>query len=128
VLQLQSSRYATLMAQRHIQLLGRTIDMSQLISQHVNGYLRRNLDYVIRKFESSDLSSIVELQYHLQNVKMTHELLSEHLNLDPFDEMFKELNDDNALGQFRGRIVFHVFSELLSDLLPNFNYNSATRR
>lgn len=32
---------------------------------------------------------------------------------DPFNEMYKEINDDTSLGQFRGRVVFHIFSELL---------------
>ncbi len=32
-----SSRFETLMAQRHVQLLGRSVDLKLLISQHVNG-------------------------------------------------------------------------------------------
>ena len=37
VLALQNSRYISLMAQRHINLLGRSVDLKALISQHVNG-------------------------------------------------------------------------------------------
>jgi len=42
--------------------------------------------------------------------------------------MLAEQNDDTAIGQFRGRIVMHVFSELVSDFLPNFVFNTTTRR
>jgi cytoplasmic FMR1 interacting protein len=32
-----NSRFETLMAQRHVQILGRSVDLKTLISQHVNG-------------------------------------------------------------------------------------------
>jgi len=123
-----NSRYIALMKQRHIQLLGRSVDLNVLISQHINSYLRRNLDHVIRLFESRDLTAIIGLKRGLQNVKLTHALLSDYLTVDPWDKMLKEINDDVSLGQFRGRIIWHVFSELISDILPNFIYNSNTQR
>lgn len=104
VLNMQNSRYTTIMAQRNMKLLGRSVDLKLLISQHINrycvfasrswslthlsdflsplrglpppqliklilvivscSYLRRNLEYVIRRFEASDLTCIVEL--HVQ--------------------------------------------------------------
>eukprot|EP00456_Euglypha_rotunda_P010037 TRINITY_DN1240_c0_g1_i2.p1 TRINITY_DN1240_c0_g1~~TRINITY_DN1240_c0_g1_i2.p1 ORF type:complete len:683 (-),score=97.03 TRINITY_DN1240_c0_g1_i2:19-1845(-) len=64
----------------------------------------------------------------MQNVKLTHALLSDYLTVDPFDKMLKEINQDVSIGQFRGRIIWHVFSELISDILPNFIYNSNTQR
>ncbi len=42
--------------------------------------------------------------------------------------MFTEINEDTSVGQFRGRIVVHVFSELMSDLIPNFVFNTTTNR
>jgi len=74
-----------LMGQRHVQLLGRSVDLQMLITEHLNASLRKNIDYVISKFEASDLTSVMEIQALLSNVKMTHALLSRHLPLDPFE-------------------------------------------
>lgn len=123
-----NSRYESLMAQRNVQLLGRAIDLQMLIASHVNGYLRRNLEYVITRYEASDLTSVIELQSLLNNFKLAHALLAEHLPVDPFHELFAEVNEDTAVGQFRGRIVMHTFAELISDFFPNFLYNSITKR
>jgi hypothetical protein len=43
-------------------------------------------------------------------------------------DMFNEVNDDVSIGAVRGRTVIHVFTQLTTDLAPNFVYNSATRR
>lgn len=38
------------------------------------------------------------------------------------------MNEDTSLEPFRGRVVVHVFSELVTDLLPSFCFNTTTRR
>ncbi len=50
-----------------------------------HSYLRKNLEYVIARFESQDLTTVIELKYLLENVRFAHQLLSEHLPLDSFD-------------------------------------------
>eukprot|EP00457_Paulinella_chromatophora_P000349 gb/GEZN01000349.1/.p1 GENE.gb/GEZN01000349.1/~~gb/GEZN01000349.1/.p1 ORF type:complete len:1473 (-),score=270.12 gb/GEZN01000349.1/:312-4730(-) len=122
------SRYAALMQQRHVTLLGRTIDLNLLISQQINGYLRQNINFAIKRYEASDLTAIVSLKLLLENVKLTHMLLSEVLTVDPYDKMLKEMNEDVSIGVFRGRILWHAFSEIVSDLVPNFVFNSTTTR
>lgn len=42
--------------------------------------------------------------------------------------MLSEVNDSVSIGSVRGRIVTHIVYEIVSDLLWNFNYNTATRR
>jgi len=122
------SRIETLLAQRHVELLGRYIDLNRLIAQRINTNLRRNLEHAIARWEASDITGIVELEMQLENIKLTHELLSEVLHIDPFDEILSEVNDSTSLVSFHGRIVFHALFELLQDFFPNFNFNSTTNR
>eukprot|EP00911_Craspedida_sp_UC1_P002217 UC1_evm1s1691 len=119
-------RYDILLRQRHFQLLGRTVDVNRLVSQRVNASLKKALKLAVEKFESGDLTHLLELESLLDQNKLTHALLSEHLTLDSYEEMFAEAND-SVTSQY-GRITLHVFAELCCDILPNFTYSSATRR
>ncbi|TPP57801.1 Cytoplasmic FMR1-interacting protein 1 [Fasciola gigantica] len=54
------NRYAAaLLRQRHVQLLGRTIDISRLISQRMNAAIFKSLEVAIARFQSSDLTGIM---------------------------------------------------------------------
>ena len=53
--------YMSLLSHHHLQLLGRSIDLSRLLCQRMNNMLRRSLDLAIARFESKDLTSILEL-------------------------------------------------------------------
>lgn len=121
-----SNRYHTLLKQRHIQLLGRSIDLNRLISQRINASLQKSLDNAISKFESGDLTGIVELEALIECNRLTHKLLAKYLSLNDFDAMFREANH-NVSAPY-GRITLHVFWELNYDFLPNYCYNAATNR
>ncbi|XP_060158585.1 cytoplasmic FMR1-interacting protein 1 isoform X2 [Globicephala melas] len=121
-----SNRYETLLKQRHVQLLGRSIDLNRLITQRVSTAMYKSLELAIGRFESEDLTSIVELDGLLEINRMTHRLLSRYLTLDSFDAMFREANH-NVSAPY-GRITLHVFWELNYDFLPNYCYNGSTNR
>ncbi|XP_006898657.1 PREDICTED: cytoplasmic FMR1-interacting protein 1 [Elephantulus edwardii] len=121
-----SNRYETLLKQRHVQLLGRSIDLNRLITQRVSAAMYKSLELAIGRFESEDLTSIVELDSLLEINRMTHKLLSKYLTLDSFDAMFREANH-NVSAPY-GRITLHVFWELNYDFLPNYCYNGSTNR
>ncbi|KAF4026262.1 hypothetical protein G4228_018560 [Cervus hanglu yarkandensis] len=121
-----SNRYETLLKQRHVQLLGRSIDLNRLITQRVSAAMYKSLELAIGRFESEDLTSIVELDGLLEINRMTHKLLSKYLTLDSFDAMFREANH-NVSAPY-GRITLHVFWELNYDFLPNYCYNGSTNR
>ncbi len=53
------SRYDVVLRQRHVQLLGRSVNLNFLIAQRMNTYLRQNIDYAISRFEASDITSVV---------------------------------------------------------------------
>uniref|UniRef100_A0A7N8WYJ7 Cytoplasmic FMR1-interacting protein n=1 Tax=Mastacembelus armatus TaxID=205130 RepID=A0A7N8WYJ7_9TELE len=121
-----SNRYETLLKQRHVQLLGRSIDLNRLITQRVSAALYKSLELAINRFESEDLTSIMELDGLLEINRMTHKLLSKFLTLDSLDAMFREANH-NVSAPY-GRITLHVFWELNYDFLPNYCYNGSTNR
>ncbi|XP_073990434.1 cytoplasmic FMR1-interacting protein Sra-1 [Rhodnius prolixus] len=122
----RANRYETLLKQRHVQLLGRSIDLNKLITQRINADMLKALDLAISKFEAGDITGVVELDGLLQVNRVCHKLLSKFLALDDYDAMFREANH-NVLAPY-GRITLHVFWELNYDFLPNYCYNAATNR
>lgn len=62
----RANRYETLLRQRHVQLLGRSIDLNKLITQRINADMQKSLDLAISKFEAGDITGVVELDGLLQ--------------------------------------------------------------
>ncbi|KAK3928668.1 Cytoplasmic FMR1-interacting protein [Frankliniella fusca] len=122
----RANRYETLLKQRHVLLLGRSIDLNRLITQRINADMHKSLDLAISKFEAGDITGVVDLESLLQVNRFCHKLLSKFLALDDYDAMFREANH-NVLAPY-GRITLHVFWELNYDFLPNYCYNAATNR
>ncbi|XP_059481300.1 cytoplasmic FMR1-interacting protein isoform X1 [Neocloeon triangulifer] len=122
----RANRYETLLKQRHVQLLGRSIDLNKLITQRINADMQKSLDLALSKFEAGDITGVVELEGLLQVNRLCHKLLSKHLALDNYDAMFREANH-SVLAPY-GRITLHIFWELNYDFLPNYCYNAATNR
>ncbi|XP_076441680.1 cytoplasmic FMR1-interacting protein 2-like [Babylonia areolata] len=121
-----ANRYMTLLKQRHVQLLGRSIDLNRLIGQQVTVALQHSLDIAIARFEAGDLTGIIELETLLEVTRLTHTMLGEFLVLDDFGSMLLEANH-NVSAPY-GRITLHIFWELNYDLLPNYCFNGATNR
>ena len=53
------NRYETILRQRHVQLLGRSIDLNRLIAQRLRANLLKAMDVAIQKFESGDITGII---------------------------------------------------------------------
>ncbi|GFR33631.1 cytoplasmic FMR1-interacting protein [Trichonephila clavata] len=121
-----ANRYETLLKQRHVQLLGRSIDLNRLIAQRVNAALQKSLDLAISRFEAGDITGIIELEGLINVTKLAHKLLGKYITLDDFDAMLHEAN--HIILAPYGRICLHVFWELNFDFLPNYCYNAATNR
>jgi len=54
-----SNRYETLLKQRHVQLLGRSIDLNRLVGQRINAALQKSLEVAISRFEGGDITGIM---------------------------------------------------------------------
>jgi len=120
------NRYETILKQRHVQLLGRSIDLNRLICQRINNSLHKSLNLCISRFEAGDITGIVELEALIKVNRLTHKLLCKHLALDEFDDMFKKAN--HSVTAPYGRVMLHVFEELNYDFLPTYCYDGATNR
>lgn len=122
-------RYETLLQQKHIQLLGRSIDLNYLITQHINNKLYYDLDAALKRFESSDFASgIIELQSVLHVIRHMHTALSAYCDLDAFDGLLSEVNVSYSPMSFEDRISNHTCLVIMSDLITNYSYNSVTER
>jgi cytoplasmic FMR1 interacting protein len=53
-------------------------------------------------------SAHVQLETQLNNIRLMHSLLSEHLELDSFEDMLNEVNESTSLVSFHGRVILHV--------------------
>ncbi|EYC24494.1 hypothetical protein Y032_0013g1932 [Ancylostoma ceylanicum] len=122
-----AGRFDGVLRQRHVQLLGRSIDLNRLISQRINIALLKALDTAIWMFESAELSSIVELDFNIETNRLCHSLLRERLfSIADFNDLLLEANHNVSAPH--GRITLHVFWELNYDFVPNFIYNGSTHR
>uniref|UniRef100_A0A0N5BIL0 CYRIA-B_Rac1-bd domain-containing protein n=1 Tax=Strongyloides papillosus TaxID=174720 RepID=A0A0N5BIL0_STREA len=124
----EALRFELLLKQRHVQLLGRSIDLNKLISQRINIAILNSLDVAISKFESESLVGIVKLEYLLDVNRLCYDLLKKHLffSLGDYEDLFIEAN--SSVSSNIGRIGLHIFFELNNNIFPNYCYNSSTCR
>ncbi|KCV67791.1 hypothetical protein H696_05733 [Fonticula alba] len=120
--------FESVLRQRHFQLLGRSVDISRLVSQRISANLRQAVEVAIQRFEAAPLHGVLELKALLEHNRMTHELLSAVLPLESFDMILEEADEETNLVAFHGRIVSHVVYELVNDFLPNYCYNIMSGR
>lgn len=121
-------QYHVMISQRHLRLLGRSVDLRSLVSQQINDKLHKDVDYAIKRFEAGGLSGLTDLESMLEVVRRTHHLVGEELDLDDFDTILDEVDESLAPDSFAGRMLIHTLSALITDLVPNYAYNEATRR
>lgn len=96
-----ANRYETLMAQRHVQLLGRSIDLNRLISQRVNEAMLKALELSIARFEAGDITGVVvSLKYPTTQTHAMH--------IHPL-ELYQTSN-------------YKIFLELVGNSLPFFKF------
>lgn len=121
-------RFDEIFKLRRVKLLGRTIDLRTLITQRMNKLFRENIDFLFDRFENQDLCAIVELQLLLDILKLTHQFLSEHLEIDSFALMMNEMQENLSLVSFSGRLASQIWTEMQNDFLPNFLLCNTTQR
>ncbi|KAJ3017098.1 Cytoplasmic FMR1-interacting protein 2, partial [Thoreauomyces humboldtii] len=120
--------YNAILRQRNYQLLGRSLNVPELIGQMMNTYLRKSIDIAISRYEASDLTYALDLDTLLRTVQLTHQLLSERLKLDPFENMLAEVDESVSIAATNGRIISHTIAEIVQDLVPGWCYNNVTGR
>lgn len=88
-LSVDARRLESLLSQRHIQLLGRSINFSFILGQNINNKIYRDIDFAIKRFEASDARAVIELKTLLDIISATHARLSQFLALDSFETMLR---------------------------------------
>tara|TARA_B110000971_G_C19820784_1_gene413257 strand:+ start:168 stop:782 length:615 start_codon:yes stop_codon:yes gene_type:complete len=115
--------------QRHIMLLGRSVDLNFLISSHINKVMQKDIDVAIKRMQSMDISNVLEFEMMLSVLKLTHERLSKILlGLDTFEDLFKSSNADVNATQRGGKVAAWVNESVLNDVITNYSYNAFTQR
>jgi cytoplasmic FMR1 interacting protein len=127
-LQVAKRRLQLPVSQRNVQLLGRSINLNFLIGQHINGKFMKDLEIVLKKFESADVRGLPELVTMLQILRGTHNSLNPLIELDSFDAMLSEVDESVSPTAHNGRIFTHISRSICYDLIPNFCYNIYTHR
>jgi cytoplasmic FMR1 interacting protein len=139
-------RYQSLITQKNVSILGRSIDLSYPVAHQVVEKLYRDVDVAIKRFEASDPCAVVELVTLLDVLRGTHAEASQYLEIESFDSIFHDVNEthldpaeteaeaeegaDTGMGSgaVRGRVTSHMMRGLCRDLVPNFSYNAYTSR
>ncbi|KAI8901764.1 cytoplasmic fragile-X interacting family-domain-containing protein [Globomyces pollinis-pini] len=125
---LAANAFDSILSQKQFRLLGRSIDISSVLTQMMNQYIKHSIDVAISRFESSDIPSIIELETLLEICRLTHFLLLSRLDLESFDDMLMEIDGCISPGQNNGRILAHIIDELVNDFTPNYCFNNSISR
>jgi cytoplasmic FMR1 interacting protein len=88
-LTVEARRYEALLSQRHIQLLGRSVNFAFILGQNINNRIYRDIDFAVKRFEASDARAVVELRTLLDVIRGTHARLAQFLALDSFETMLR---------------------------------------
>ena len=126
--QIYRGSYEFILHQTDLQLLGRSINVSKIMAEMFNKYFRQSVDVAITRFEMGDIQSVFELESLIETNRITHQMLSEHVILEKFDDIVAEVDEAVSINNSRGRIVTHVLETLMSDLVVNFSFNTTTQR
>ena len=52
-------------------------------------------------------------------------MLNKKLELDPFDQMLAEANEDTAVTSNNSRVLTHVILEIIGDICPNYCFRTS---
>lgn len=123
------ARYDSVLDQKHITILGRQIDLQASLSEHLNKYIRDNVEAVLDRFERQDVTMIIELESLLDTLRLTVDMIRKKLpSIDSFEDIMAEKNEDVTLGSYQGRIRHTVLYELCAEVCKRYIYNSTTKR
>eukprot|EP00055_Hartaetosiga_balthica_P012544 m.61242 g.61242 ORF g.61242 m.61242 type:complete len:1371 (+) comp7987_c0_seq1:100-4212(+) len=118
--------YKGVLSQRHLKLLGRTVDFRSIISSSMTDFFKQTLNMCISWLETKPLSYVIAFENMLEIERETHKHLSAYLDLIPFSDLFQEQNHSMNPASNYGRIEYRIMLEVLYDLSPHYVFNGAT--
>ena len=108
--------------------MGRNIDIQKVLAQVITHHIKSSIRVAISRFEASDLTFILELSKLIDNARLCHQFVAQLLPIDSFDRMLTELDESNRAHDAGGKILSHCIKEIITDIIPNFCFNSSTNR
>ncbi|KAI3384937.1 hypothetical protein SNEBB_000126 [Seison nebaliae] len=103
-----------LINQRHVEILGRCVNLHYVIASNVDDLFRRSIKYQIDKFCNGTISDVIELEMSLDIYRHSHEKLSYHLTtLTSFDELLNEVNRtvSRPYGRIASQLIWFIHYE-----------------
>ena len=123
-LDVEPVRYNVLMRQRHVEILGRSVDLALATSEQINAKLEQDIEKTISRFEQQDLTCIQELESQLEVLRECRDMLVEILAVGDFDAVFAKC-DWRTKGS---RVESHVLKELLLTVFRGSVFDHAALR
>ena len=110
-------------------LLGRSVNLRKLVAQRINKLFRENLDYLMERFEALDISQgILEFHTGYHILESAHSSLREYLEIDSWDTIVKEMNENTSTLSFGSRLCVYIYKELSSVVPSYYNYYLSTSK
>lgn len=113
---------------KSLQLLGRSVNLNELIANSLNKLLQTNLSLIFAKNDSVPLSQILEIETMLKVTQTTHSYLSQNFSLTNWQQLILFQDETIGLTCFNGRMVTKVLVELLEDVIPNWCFNEGEKK
>ncbi|XP_063952182.1 cytoplasmic FMR1-interacting protein 2-like [Lytechinus pictus] len=123
----QANKYDSILRQKHVQILGRSVDMSRLLSQRIIQSILKSLKLAISRFEGHGINEgLIELDCLIQINQLAHMMMSKHLMLPSFQSLVEEA--DSNVGGPCGTMALNLALDLSSEILPKYCFNGTTQR
>ncbi|KAL0046332.1 hypothetical protein WJX82_009330 [Trebouxia sp. C0006] len=121
-------QFEELFRQHNVVVMGHSVDLGSAVAAHVQGLLYSNAQYLVALCEASNITSLVSLKGQVAVLQNAHAMLSAHLELDTWAQIWAEADGQQAFDAFSGRIAHCITVQVLTDVLPNFGYCEPTQR
>ena len=82
----------------------------------------------IAVLQASDITALVAVQGQVAVLQQAHAMLSNHLDLDSWAEMWAAGDGQQAFDATTSRVALAMTAHVIGDLLPNFAYCEPTHR
>mmetsp|Transcript_6420 Transcript_6420/g.7795 ORF Transcript_6420/g.7795 Transcript_6420/m.7795 type:complete len:519 (-) Transcript_6420:1431-2987(-) len=117
-------RFEIVLQQRHINLLGRTIDLNLLVSKVIHSKIVTDIEFILYQFECGDITSITEFKTHLEIISACRDLMAKSIDIEPFCRLFQQCN--HSVSSSTGRTYRHIVGELQREIFSNMCYDQVT--
>jgi len=136
-------RLGVLLEQRHLAVLGRSIDLRQLLTARLLRLFQQNAEHLISRFEAGSVVSVVELESQVAVLERAHSMLSTTVPLGDWSDFWRAANrasatpsstaaeagsDEHRSTPTPGRVAKHAASELTSSVVSSFTMVAALHK